>query len=241
MFSITWFTASCGRDGSFGCQLAALGPANCRGSVWRKLTLARTKGATTTPVWRSIATQLTLLNHPRVAVFILMLRVTYMRPSELLALKKKDLVPPLVPLLPCWLVVIAASETGVSTSTRVLDGSVPHKSTLAFMGQQALVPAEVWKFGEADPEFPLPCSKIVQGGNRRFGTRHDHVAHTSQWSQHRVQGFKKLCKRCQKPEQCRARSAMSQDTTSAVAWLPTATLSRAHSETSWKHQRLMNA
>ena len=117
----------------------------------------------------------------------------------------------------------------------------PHKSTLAFMGQQALVPAEVWKFGEADPEFPLPCSKIVQGGNRRFGTRHDHVAHTSQWSQHRVQGFKKLCKRCQKPEQCRARSAMSQDTTSAVAWLPTATLSRAHSETSWKHQRLMNA
>ena len=52
----------------------------------------------------------------------------------------------------------------------------PHKSTLAFMGQQALVPAEVWKSGGADPEFPLPCSKIVQDGNRRFGTQHDHCS-----------------------------------------------------------------
>ena len=50
-------------------------------------------------VWR--AAQLALLNHLHVAVFILILRVTYMRPSELLALRKNDLVPPLVPLLPC--------------------------------------------------------------------------------------------------------------------------------------------
>ena len=33
-------------------------------------------------------------------------------------------VSPLVPLLPSWSVVIAASETGVSTKTRARDGSV---------------------------------------------------------------------------------------------------------------------
>ena len=47
-----------------------------------------------------------------------------MRPSELLALKKKDLVPPLMPLLPCWSVVIAALVFGVHTNTGVRDGLV---------------------------------------------------------------------------------------------------------------------
>ena len=35
-------------------------------------------------------------SHPQVALFILILRVTYVRPSELLALRNKDLVPVLV-------------------------------------------------------------------------------------------------------------------------------------------------
>ena len=63
-------------------------------------------------------------DHAHVAVFTFILRVTYMRPSELLELRKKDLVPSLVPLLPCWSVVIAAYETGVFTKTGVLDGSI---------------------------------------------------------------------------------------------------------------------
>ena len=41
-----------------------------------------------------------------------------------MALRKKDLVPPLVPLLPCWSVVIADSEAGASSKTRVRDGLV---------------------------------------------------------------------------------------------------------------------
>ena len=64
-----------------------------------------------------------------------------MRPSELLALRKKDLVPPLVPLLPRWSIVIAASETGMSTKTE----SGPQGSALASTGQQA--PARSRKFG----------------------------------------------------------------------------------------------
>ena len=53
--------------------------------------------------------------HP--SPFILISLVTCVRLSELLALRKKDLVPPLVPLLLSSAVVIEASETGVSTKT----------------------------------------------------------------------------------------------------------------------------
>ena len=40
-----------------------------------------------------------LSKHLHMAVYILILPVTYMRPSEFLALRKKDLVARLVPLL----------------------------------------------------------------------------------------------------------------------------------------------
>ena len=52
------------------------------------------------------------------------LQIAYIGPSEILALRTKELVPPLVPLLPCWSVAIAASETVVSTKTGVRDVSV---------------------------------------------------------------------------------------------------------------------
>ena len=52
------------------------------------------------PVWEGIARRLTLLNHLHMETFVHILLVTYMRLSELLALIKKDLVHPLVLLLP---------------------------------------------------------------------------------------------------------------------------------------------
>ena len=39
------------------------------------------------PVWEGIAAQLTLLNQPLMAAFILISLVTYMRPSELVVLR----------------------------------------------------------------------------------------------------------------------------------------------------------
>ena len=66
-------------------------------------------------VWEGIAAQLTKPNRTPMAAFILISLVTYMRPSELQALRKKNLVLPLMPLLPCWSVVIAAVESAVST------------------------------------------------------------------------------------------------------------------------------
>ena len=92
--------------------------------AWRQLTPARTRRAMPAPVWEGIAAQVTHLNQLQMAAFIPILLVTYTRRSELVALRKKDLVPPLVPHLPCWSVVFAASETGVPAKTGVRGGSV---------------------------------------------------------------------------------------------------------------------
>ena len=139
------------------------------------------------PPFSSCGSSILPRNYPHMAVFILFLRVTHMRPSELLTLKKKALVPPLVQLLPWWSIVIAVSDIGVSTKTEVHDGSVLMDHALASMGQQALALAEVWESVGENLEFQSHCrSEIVQDGNRRFGTqRHAHVSNTSQWSQHR--------------------------------------------------------
>ena len=91
---------------------------------WRQLTLVRTQQAVPAPAWERIAAQHPPLKHLHMAVIIFILPVPYICTSELLAFKKKDLVPPLAILLPCSSVVIAASEAGVSTKTRVRDGSV---------------------------------------------------------------------------------------------------------------------
>ena len=61
------------------------------------------------PVWERIAAHFTPLNHHHMAALIFILLVTYTLPSELLALKTKDLILPLVLLLPCRSAVIAAS------------------------------------------------------------------------------------------------------------------------------------
>ena len=63
-------------------------------------------------------------SHLHVAALVLILRITYMRPSELLEFKKKDIVPSLVPLLPFWSVVTAVCETGAFAKKGIPNGSV---------------------------------------------------------------------------------------------------------------------
>ena len=58
---------------------------------WRQLTSARTRRAMWALVCEGSATQLTLLNHLHVAVFILILLVKYTRPLERLTLRRKIL------------------------------------------------------------------------------------------------------------------------------------------------------
>ena len=108
-----------------------------------------------------------------IILFVFVLLVTYLRSSELLALRKNDIVRPLAALLPCRSIVIAASETGVSIRTGIRDGSV-------VMDQV---------------EFRSPCSrKHIQCCNLHFGTqRYDNVPNAPQWSKHRsVRGFSTL-------------------------------------------------
>ena len=69
---------------------------------WWQFTPARIRRAPPAPVWEGIAAQVTFLKHHTMAVFIVILLLTHIRPSELQALRKKDLVPPLALLLPCW-------------------------------------------------------------------------------------------------------------------------------------------
>ena len=104
-----------------------------------------------------------------------------MHPSDILALRMKDIVPPFVPLLPCWSIVIAATEArGVATKTSVSDGSV-------FMDQRCFQWVSKLILGGENLEFRLFCSSMdVQDCNRHFETqRHDNVPNAPQWSQHR--------------------------------------------------------
>ena len=74
----------------------------------------RTPEAMPTPVYEGIAARFTLPNRLHLPAFVSILLVVYLRPSELLALRKVGLVPPRVSHLPCGSVAIATSQTGVS-------------------------------------------------------------------------------------------------------------------------------
>ena len=73
------------------------------------------------------------------AAFILILLETYIRPSELLALRKKDLFPPLVPLL-------------VGRDLTIPKWSV-YQDRGPVLANAALAPAIVWKSGGDHLEF----------------------------------------------------------------------------------------
>ena len=92
---------------------------------WRQLTPARTRRAIPVPAWEGIASQLTLLNNLHMAGIVHPQLVDDAHASvRSSGIEKEDIDPMLVPLLPCWSIVIAASETGVSTKTGTRDGSV---------------------------------------------------------------------------------------------------------------------
>ena len=106
-----WFTPFCCGDGSLASHSAAVAPGNFPGSIdVRRGGVNSHQRAPNEQCQHqsgeSSAAQPTLLNQqPHIAALMLILPVTKMRPSELLALREKDPVPPLVPPLPCWSVI----------------------------------------------------------------------------------------------------------------------------------------
>ena len=206
---------------------------------WRQLTPERTRRALPAPVWEDIAAQLTRLNQPHMAAFILILLVTYIRPSEFLALRKVDLAPPVVPLAPCSSVVIAASETGVSTKTLVRDRSVLHGPTLASWVNKllpqlkAVNPVErIWNFDHpaAAKMFNTATDYLELSGMTMCQTRHSGA------SIDRVRGFRTLheVRKTRSMESFQQRRKIRR---AAVIWHLTATPSLSRFEASWKHSR----
>ena len=118
------------------------------------------------PVWEGIAAQLTLLDQPLMAAFILILLVTFTRPPQTSGIEKEGCVPQLLPLLPCWSVVIAASETGGRTRTEVRDGL----QWVNKLGSKLVSITLQWQRCSTQQPFPW----------ERHG-----VLLVSQWSQHR--------------------------------------------------------
>ena len=153
-------------------------------------------------------------NHPHVAVFTLILRVTYMRPSELLELKKKDLVPSPVPLLPCRSVVIAAEVIAKTGSPRWV-GLVDQRWLQWVNKLLPRLKCGIWK---ADPVFR---------SQRRTGSKQQPTMDLSGMikCQARVQ---KHCKKFER--EVNGEHSLPLDTTIAVVWQPSTTLSRARSE-----------
>ena len=152
---------------------------------------------------------------------IVILWVTYMCPSELLTLKKKDLVPPLVPRLPRLSIVIAGSETGVSTNTGIRDGSVWVNKLLPWPKCGNLV-VRIWNF-----DYPA-AAKLFKTAAHAFGLNGITVHQTchSGASVHQVRGFRTLS------------SVTRYDISSRlVADYTSLSLSFAHSETSLIHSR----
>ena len=113
-------------------------------------------------------------------------------------MRKKDLVPPLVLLLPCQSVVIADSETGAPTW---------------FQDQ-----GPRW-VGSREPAIATETLGTQW---------HDHVPNAPQWSQHLSgDAVSELCKKC-KDEVSGKGSEVSQDTTWAVALAGRLPLSRGN-------------
>ena len=129
------------------------------------------------------------------------------------------------------------SGTGVSTKTGVRDGSVFLDQRWLQMGQQALSPAQgggiqssgsgmsiTWPQQRCSRKRPALCGTTVHQ------TRHSGASIGRAVSE--------LCVRF-KSEVSGTLSAVSQETTQAVVWQPTTTLTISRSETSWKHSRDM--
>ena len=141
---------------------------------------------------------------------ILILLVTYMRPSELLALRKKDLVPPACATSPVLVDHDRSFRNWSIYQDRNSRWVSPRGQSLVSMGQQALARTEVWIFGRLDLYFDYPASaKLFKtatalgiSGMTMYQTRHSGA------SIDRLRGFRTLHK-VQKRGQQRAFSRVT--------------------------------
>ena len=126
----------------------------------RQLTPPRSRRATRAPVWERMQTQLTLFNHPHMVAFILILLMTFMRPSELLALRKKRSCP-----------------TACATSPMLVDRD---RSFRNWSVQQNWNPRWVCSHGPASPQVPGHVPNASKWSRHRSGARFRNIARSAE-------------------------------------------------------------
>jgi integrase len=92
--------------------------------AWRRLTPSRSRRPWPLLVWAAIAVTLTLRGFRDMAVFLLLGLGTYARPSELLGIRGKDVIPATRGVSRHGSVLLAPAETGALTKTGESDDSV---------------------------------------------------------------------------------------------------------------------
>ena len=90
-------------------------------------------------------------------------------------MRKKDLVPLLVPLLPCWSVVIAAYETGVFTKIVLMDQRwLQWVNKLLSALKAGNLKEKIWFFDNlaAAKLFKTATDALALRGMTMYSTRH---------------------------------------------------------------------
>lgn len=92
--------------------------------AWRRLTPSRSRRPWPLFVWAALAVTLVLRGFRDMAIFMLLGLGTYARPSELLGLRQKDLIPPVRGVSRFGSLLIAPAEIEATTKTGESDDSV---------------------------------------------------------------------------------------------------------------------
>ena len=127
-----------------------------------------------------MAAQLTLPNHPHLTAFILILLVTYMRPSEFLAWTEIS-CPTAFVTSPMSVGRNRSYRNWCVYQDRSPRGTGPHGPTLASAGQQAPAPTQRGESGRENLDYPAAAKLFTMATD----ALHDHVPNTSQKSRHR--------------------------------------------------------
>ena len=95
---------------------------------WKRLTPVVTRKPLPWPFWAGLATELGKVN-PSMARFTQMCVSGYCRPSELLSMRRCDLVPPAVGVLTSWSILLFPEEVGRASKTQQFNDSVEMDDT----------------------------------------------------------------------------------------------------------------
>ena len=136
---------------------------------WRRRCPSRSRRPWPLKVWAAVAWKLAQKRQWAMALYVLLLVSTYMRPGEGLQLRRGDLIPPAPGVLTTWSILLFPQERVASSKTLAKDDSLIMDSPLMKWWDQVL-PAlavgdpkeKVWPFSYADfvPVFKEVAAEI---------------------------------------------------------------------------------